>query len=286
VTPRETPAAHAPWWFFGLTIGWTWALWGSAALTTDDWLEPHSLVLFVLGGAGPLLAALLLVGRGRADESLGSFCRRAVDPRVLAPRWWLAITTLAVLPPAVVRFGVHGPGDGLAVAAPAAFLLVGALAGAAEEPGWRGYAQEGLQRRMSMLAASVVVGGFWTAWHLPLFWLPGTYQHGLGIGTRDFWSFQIAILVGTVLYAWLYNAAGRVTLAAVWFHAAANVANELFPAEEGGWWSLSLHAAIAVTVLVASWGRMTRRGECSPPGDRSTSQPPTGTRSWSDHGNR
>jgi uncharacterized protein len=279
-------SGHAPWWFLCLTLGWTWACWVTAAVTAGHWLEPHAVVLFVLGGAGPLLASTLLVALGHADEPLASFLRRALDPRVMPPRWWLALTALAVLPAAAVSLGVRVIGDGTPVVAPVAFLVVGALAGAAEEPGWRGYAQEGLQRRMSVLAASLVVGVFWAAWHLPLFWLTGTYQEGLGVGTRGFWSFQVALLLGAALYGWIYNAAGRVTLAAVWFHAAANVASEAFGTDGGEHWSLALHLAIVATVLLTSRRWLLQPAECPGPDDRSTWQARPRPHSWSDHGNR
>jgi uncharacterized protein len=256
---------HAPWAYLAATLAWTWACWVGAAVTADDWLEPHALVLFALGGLGPLLVAAVLVGLGHADEPLAEFWRRALDPRRLAARWWLAITALAVLPPLLVRLGAQGTGGGLVTAGPVAFLVVGALAGAAEEPGWRGYAQEGLQRRMSVLGASLVVGAAWAAWHLPLFWIAGTYQHGLGVGTRGFWTFHLAILLGTVVYAWVYNAAGRVTLAAVWLHAASNAANELVAAEDAEAWSLGLTAVIAAAVIVGSWRWLVRPAGMSAP---------------------
>ena len=265
---------HAPWWFLALTLTWTWTLWGVAAVTATDWRVPHALALFVLGGLGPLLVASLLVATGRAHETPGEFWRRALDPRRLALRWWAALTALAVLPPLLLRLATTGTTDEVAVAAPAAFLLVGALAGAAEEPGWRGYAQEGLQRRFSVVTSSLVVGVCWGAWHLPLFWLPGTYQHGLGIGTRAFWTFHLAILVATVLYGWLYNTAGRVTLAAVWFHAAANVAGELFPAPGAEAETLILQVLIVAAVLVGARRWMLREAECSGATVRSSSQTP------------
>ncbi len=256
---------HAPWVHLTATLAWTWACWGGAAATADDWLEPHALVLFVLGGLGPLLVAAVLVGLGHADESPGEFWRRALDPRRMSARWWLVVTALAVLPPLAARVGVHGTGGGIVTAGPVAFLVVGALAGAAEEPGWRGYAQEGLQRRMPVLSASLVVGVAWAAWHLPLFWIAGTYQQGLGVGTRGFWTFHLAILLATVVYAWVYNAAGRVTFAAVWLHAAANAANEFFAAEGAEVWSVGLTAAIAAALLVWSWRWLSRPAGMSAP---------------------
>jgi uncharacterized protein len=250
---RPPPARHAPWLYVGTTLAWTWALWGLAAAIGDGWLDPASLALFALGGLGPLVVAGALVGLGRAAEAPGAFWRRALDPRAMSGRWWLVVLALAVLPPLVVRLASHVPEEGLLAPGPLAFLVVGALAGAAEEPGWRGYAQEGLQRRMSVLAASLVVGLFWAAWHLPLFWIEGTYQHGLGAFSRSFWLFHLALLTGTVIYGWLYNAAGGVTIAAVAFHGLGNVANELFPTDGAEALGTALQGVIAVLLVVGAW---------------------------------
>lgn len=55
-----------------------------------------------------------------------------------------------------------------------------------EELGWRGFALDRLQRRTTALRASLILGTLWALWHLPLFYMPGTYQAGLGAGTARF----------------------------------------------------------------------------------------------------
>jgi uncharacterized protein len=77
-----------------------------------------------------------------------------------------------------------------------------------------------------VLPAVFVVAAFWIAWHLPMFLIEGTYQHGIGVGTRGFWLFNAALLVVAPVYAWLYDASGQVVSVAVWFHALSNVLQE------------------------------------------------------------
>lgn len=56
------------------------------------------------------------------------------------------------------------------------FLILTVQAGIGEEIGWRGYATPHLQKRFSGLTACLIVSVIWTAWHLPLFWMPGGLQ--------------------------------------------------------------------------------------------------------------
>jgi uncharacterized protein len=212
----------APWLFLGGTLSWSWAFWWLATFTGQRWLQFPTVLLFVLGAAGPLAVAVLLVAAGRWESGLTEFLRGAFDPRRLRLRWYAWILGLLLglhaLPPLLGALLPRIDSATPSFTAPIAFLLVGLAAGAVEEPGWRGYAQEGLQRRMPVLAAAVIIGFFWAGWHLPLFFLTGSYQHGLGVGTAEFWLFHLAILVASPIYGWLYNAAGGVALAAVLFH--------------------------------------------------------------------
>jgi membrane protease YdiL (CAAX protease family) len=256
-TPRGRPA---PWLYLFGVIAWTWTLHGIVALIGQPMFEFPAVILALLGALGPSIVAGFLVAMGRWDPSLDRnvfhFFRRAFDPRVLPWRWYLWILglaiALAVLPvlldPAALR--EHG----LIERGPGLFLLVGLIIGGLEEPGWRGYAQEGLQRRMPVVLASLVVGIFWAAWHLPLFFITGTYQAGLGVGTPAFWAFNLGAVVGCPVYAWLYNAAGRVTLAAVLYHGLSNLVRELVP-DVSNATEVGVEAALALIVTLVAWER-------------------------------
>ncbi len=261
---RETRRGQpAPWLYLFGVIAWTWTLHGIVVLTGKPMLEFPVVILALLGALGPSIVAGFLVAMGRWDSSLDRsvirFFRRAFDPRVLTWRWYLGIlglvVALAVLP--VLLDPVALREHGLIERGPGLFLLVGLIIGGLEEPGWRGYAQEGLQRRMPVVVASLVVGIFWAAWHLPLFFITGTYQAGLGVGTLAFWAFNIGAVVGCPVYAWLYNAAGRVTLAAVLYHGLSNLVRELVP-DVSNAAEVGVEAALALIVTVAAWGWMRR----------------------------
>jgi membrane protease YdiL (CAAX protease family) len=248
--PRSAPAPVAC--LVG-TVAWTWCFLGLAILTGRPWLAFPTVLLTIVGFLGPVVVPSLFIRARRWHEPVGAFWRRSLDPRTLPWRWYGTITLLAaalvVVPAAMGAGGVPRLQSG-----PVAFLLVGALAGAVEEPCWRGYGQEGLQRRMPVFAAAFVVAGFWIAWHLPMFVLEGTYQHGIGIGTRGFWLFNAALLLVAPIYAWLYTASGRVVFAAVWFHAISNVLQETVDSAPAT--GVTVTAVAALLLVTVSWCRM------------------------------
>lgn len=60
-----------------------------------------------------------------------------------------------------------------------------------EDLGWRGYVLDELQERMNAVVASLVLGTLWAIWHLPLFFMNGTYQNEMGFGTAAFGQFCV-----------------------------------------------------------------------------------------------
>lgn len=145
--------------------------------------------------------------------------------------------------------------EGLIDRGPVLFLFIGAVFGGLEEIGWRGYAQESLQRRFSVLTASLIIGIFWAFWHLPLFFMQGTYQEGLGVGTTAFWAFNAAIIVGSPIYAWLYNRSGKIIFAAVFYHALGNVMGEIIT-DVDVVYNVGVEAFIALLLIMVFWKTM------------------------------
>lgn len=265
VVAHAADRRHAPWLFLFATLAWTWTFWIVAAFVSPGGmpnggagLRGLPLLLYAVGGLGPVTVASLFVAAGRADESLPMFWRRAVDPRLLRPRAWLAVLLLAVLPPFALWIAAWAFRNGAPAPGGTAYLLIGIVAGLLEEPGWRGYAQEGLQRRLPVVGAALVVGIFWAAWHLPLFWIAGTWQHGQGIGTWAFWMFLLGVVALGPIYAWLYNFAGRVILAAVLLHAIGNSASEVFAVPDAERLEVGVYVALAVLLTAFGWRWMHR----------------------------
>jgi membrane protease YdiL (CAAX protease family) len=222
--------------YLALALGWSALSWaGSAFLGGPD--RPMGRWLFLAGGAGPPVLALILTHIREEPRTRKDFWVRIVDPRRIGWRW--AIPTLLAHPAIVALAFLLDVALGGAVPHPApeaqhplalsqlAFFVFwfGPLP---EEIGWRGFALDRLQLRMRALRASLVLGAVWALWHVPLFFVPGTFQHDLGIASVRFWLFLASILPLSVLITWVYNSTRRSTLAAVLFHFSGNLCGEIF----------------------------------------------------------
>jgi membrane protease YdiL (CAAX protease family) len=89
--------------------------------------------------------------------------------------------------------------------------------GIGEEIGWRGFAMDVLQQRLGSLGGNVCLGVLWAMWHLPLFFIKGSFQYGNSIIIYIYlltcWSIIIGMLV---------NKSRGSILTAILFHEAAN----------------------------------------------------------------
>ncbi|MBN1248136.1 MAG: CPBP family intramembrane metalloprotease [Anaerolineae bacterium] len=240
--------------YLALVVGLTWLFWIPAGLLPEAEPDPLVMLLHDLGGLMPIVIALVLLDRREPPGAGRDFWRRLFDVRRIGVRWGLV--TLLVVPVLLLAavgldrlLGGQGalPEEAAHFAeAPLALLPFAAyiffFGPLPEELGWRGFALDRLQRRNSALVASLILGAVWTLWHLPLFWVKGSWQHSLGLGTPAFWLFMLDKVPMSIVMTWVYNNTRRSTLTAVFIHFAVNFAGELY--------ALSLRATI---VSVALW---------------------------------
>jgi len=104
------------------------------------------------------------------------------------------------------------------------FLFVVAVI---EEIEWRGYTLPKLLETHSLMVSSAVLRAVWALWHVPLFLIPGTWQHAQGFGSPVFWRYLMQILPRTYLYAWVYVRNHRRLSSMAVFHSLSNMSGEL-----------------------------------------------------------
>jgi membrane protease YdiL (CAAX protease family) len=245
--------------FFVLTYVVAWALWLPLVVTQDRIPPALDLVLRVLGSAAPSALAIILVARLHGRAEVRRLLRRLLMGRVNIG-WYAAIVALTALPVVAVwvstLFGAPAPVVAVTIPGVVSLLLFSIFPGSAtgEELGWRGFALPRLQARRSALAASLIVGGVWGTYHLPLFLL--------GSPTRPFalfLPFALSCVIMSIFYTWMYNGTGGSLLIAVLLHAVSNLPLTIVyaPLQERVvpvFWLYDAILALAAAVLIARTG--------------------------------
>jgi uncharacterized protein len=105
-----------------------------------------------------------------------------------------------------------------------AVIMTALTTGLAEEPGWRGFALQHLQHKYGPLIGNLILGLFWSFWHLPnvLFELAG-----LTIGLTTFALFILPTMVNGFMLAWVFNSTRGSLLLVILLHATQNVSGRL-----------------------------------------------------------
>lgn len=125
--------------------------------------------------------------------------------------WYLAAFAL-ILVPLIISYILSllnlGAGSGfdnnLTISVFLAYLIFNFFSGPfAEEAGWRGYALPRLQAKHNSLVSSLILGFFWTLWHVPLIFVVGADQASLGL--FGWIIYTILIFTITIILTWLYN---------------------------------------------------------------------------------
>lgn len=262
----------SPWFFFILAFAWSWLFWILAALFSRGDHEILTTSLHYIGGIGPLFAAIALVYLKQDQKGRRDYWQRVIDFKRIRGSWYAVIFLVPpVLAGLSVLIDIISGGDGIQLEAAEKFqnqplmiipfaifiLLFGPIP---EELGWRGYVLDRLQVRWSALSSSIILGIIWAAWHLPLFFIEGSYQYNLGLGNVSFWIFMAFIVTQAVLTSWIYNNNNRSTASAILFHFMVNFIGELFELTEAAeLYQLMLWIAASIFIVVI-WGpkRLTR----------------------------
>lgn len=229
-----------PWLYLGATFAWTWAFWGLGILLKINMTSVFGFGLLFMGVIGPMVTGIGFTYLTKNKAGQRDYWLRVVNARRISLTWFLIILlfvpvlnslsalidlllggTGAVWGETLVNFNSNPLG--LVFSA-----LFASLIPFIEELGWRGYVLDRLQASHSALMSSLIIGILWSLWHLPLCFVDGTYQAGLGVGTAAFWMFFIGIVPLSFAFTWVYNNTERSILAVILFHAMVNFTGELF----------------------------------------------------------
>jgi len=217
--------------FFALTYAWSWTLWLLAPRLQSD-APLGATAMGLVGGFGPSLAALVVVNHQAGWGGLRHWLKCCI--RRPAPSRWMALAFFFPLIVMSLAAAAHVALGGTLPRSPAAdhpwlvaanFFLVFLVGGpVGEELGWRGYALPAMQRRWGWRIASLMLGGAWALWHLPLFFVKGSAQSHLPMGL-----YALSTVASSVLFAWLYNRTMGSVLPVLVLHTAVNAWTLVIP---------------------------------------------------------
>jgi membrane protease YdiL (CAAX protease family) len=191
-----------------------------------DWLTlpVPPFALMILAGFGPLLAGVAASaaegGRPAVRRLLSGLLRWRVG------RLWVLVL-LALLLLRLLPVGAHvlagGSVDWAALgpqmlAFPLILLFIALMGGGLdEEVGWRGYALPRFQALLPPVPANLVLGLVWSAWHLPLFLMPGSTH-----GESSLVIYLVETTALSFVLGWIWNGTRGSLLLVVLAHAASN----------------------------------------------------------------
>ncbi|OON78813.1 CPBP family intramembrane glutamic endopeptidase [Streptomyces tsukubensis] len=264
--------------FLGVAFAVSWGSWGAAMGIGGPAAngEP-AYVPFLFGAFGPLIGALVIrIRRRRRGEPVPA---HAVRFRAATALLWtpplMVLASATVLGAAVLGHAAGDPAlswegaeDAMkSMGGPAAFLVSMLLSGPlSEEPGWRGTAYPRMRATMGRFRIGLTLGVIWAVWHLPLFFIDGTVQNGLGLASPGGVLFAVSNIPMAMLVSSAYERAGVVASIAV--HFAVNTTMILLDVHSPVTQALIIGVQAAVVTVLLATGR---RSAASPSGS------PTGT---------
>jgi membrane protease YdiL (CAAX protease family) len=265
----------SPWVYFLATYLWS-GIFGGLAILMDLSMETAAgLVLVLLAAVGPMVIGIVFTYLTRDKEGRRDYWKRVIDFKRIPARWYLVIFLFVpILNGLAALLDVLTGGTGAAwgeaaldiITNPSSIILsilFASLFPFIEELGWRGYELDRLQEKYSSFSSSLILGFFWSLWHLPTFFIRDSYQASLGIGTPEFWLFFAGIIPLTIVFTWIYNNTNRSTLAVILFHSMVNFTGELFTlSERADTLSIALWFVVAIGItFMWSSKALTRRKE-------------------------
>jgi membrane protease YdiL (CAAX protease family) len=255
----------SPWVYFVATFGWTWLIWGAAIFMGATAETATGAIVGLLGVMGPAVTGIGFTYLTRDKEGRRDYWNRIIDFKRIPGKWYLVIFLFVPILNGLAALLDVLTGGGGATWGEAArnvlsnplsiipSILFASLIPFIEELGWRGYVLDRLQEKYSALLSSLIIGVVWSLWHLPLFFVEGSYQAGLGVGTPAFWLFMVGIIPLSLPFTWIYNNTGRSILAVILFHAMVNFTGEMIAlTERADTYSIALWFVAAI-VLAVVW---------------------------------
>lgn len=218
--------------YFLMTIIITWILWIPSILNSKEIEVPlFLLIISMMASFTPSIMGLILNRRYLGVDSFKKDMRKRLDFKF--SKIWLIKIPVFFITLAGVSYKLtflfvkdFNPVNTISwMMTPLLFIQILFIGGAlGEEIGWRGFAYPRMYKIISPLLATLILGGLWSLWHLPLFFMEGTVQSNMPI-----WQFMLQNTLLAFFYTWLYHKTRGNLWLMIYLHAVANTTAVFFP---------------------------------------------------------
>ncbi len=219
--------------FFALAYLFTWIFWIPAIFLPEN----AGMALMAAGLLAPAVVSTLFVLLSKSDALKRDLKNKLIG--FYKVKWgnvFLAVLVFAVIVACSIllslpfgqsldQFAFTEDFSFTGVGVASAFLMILA-ASIIEEVGWKGYCEDSIGEYMNWFWESMIFGALWSLWHLPLLFIPGTYQAGLMVNPLYVVNFFVSCIPMGFVITWVYLASDRSILACMVFHLFVNFMQE------------------------------------------------------------
>ncbi len=230
-----TAYKYRPVLFYARCFLTTWAFWGSA-IFLQKYDKNISLTLLFFGLLSPAIISIITVFSSKNTSLKLDFKRKFSVSRISVSHILIGIATFfsIVVISVLISLAFGQSIKQLSFTKDFTFSISGfsalltiLLASIIEEIGWRGYGEDAIAAYYSWFKESIIFGIVWSLWHLPLFWVSGTYHFMLKeLDIIYALNFLISVMPLGFLTTWVYVKNNRSILASVIFHIFVNLMQE------------------------------------------------------------
>ncbi len=224
---------YRPFAFYISVFLMTWAFWIPAIFIQNE----SALILMIIGLLMPATLAIIFVFLSGNKALKTDFRRKIVRFYRLKPiSIILAIIAFFLIAAISIVASVISIGQewsqfsftefSFSIQGSSALLTI-ILASIIEEIGWRGYGEDSIASTCSWFKESMIFGTIWALWHIPLFFMDGTYQKTLlDLGPLYVVNFLVSCIALGFFTTIVYLKNNRSMIACIIFHFFVNFIQE------------------------------------------------------------
>jgi membrane protease YdiL (CAAX protease family) len=225
--------------FYFSAYAYSWSIWLIGMTYFKHIIHPY--VLVSVGGLGPVIGLIVYLNISTSMKEKQEYIKRLINIHNVRFSVWIVTILLPFVVVVLSNYIDHLISQDVVIDLnlfkldenflamgffyPFFLIFFGPIP---EELGWRGVAFEELLHHLNYYKAQILVAILWALWHIPLFFIDGSYQNSLGTFTPAFWMFFINIILNSFITGWIYVKSNRSLLMAILFHYSINLSGEMF----------------------------------------------------------